>query len=211
MSDGGSDKHIKFLGKDLPRASVEKAFVSATAFFLIFNAISVPFALPKLRVFLGAPFLPSSMQAFRSVLDHVPNLSRPGLRMVDVGSGDGRLVIEASKRGFLTMGIELNPWLVFMSRMRMRFGGIKDSEIVCMNAWNSLPTLERFQPDLVTFYGRPGQGVMSRFGTLVEELSDKTGKEVIVASNKFPIPGWNIRLIAHVEDFFIYKVHSNKV
>jgi hypothetical protein len=205
-----SEKTIKFLGKEVPRSSVEKTLYLTSAFFLIFNALSVPFALPKLRGFLGAPFLPSSSKAFRAVLEHVPDLKREGLRMVDIGSGDGRLVMEASKKGMTAMGIELNPWLVFISRLRMRLGGVK-SPILCMNAWKSLPTLEQFQPDLVTFYGRPGQGVMTKFGTMVEELSDRTGKELIIASNKFPIPGWNIRLVAHVDDFFIYKLHSDKI
>lgn len=202
-------KVVKFLGKEIPRSSVETAFFSATAFFLIFNAVSIPFALPKLRTFIGAPYLPSSRTAFRSVLENVPDLQREGVKMVDIGSGDGRLVLEATKRGMNAMGIELNPWLVFVSRLRMKLAGTK-APIVCMNAWKSTPTLEKFQPDLLTFYGRPGQGVMTRFGALAEELSDRTGKELIVASNKFPIPGWNLRLIAHVEDFFIYKLHSNR-
>ena len=200
---------VNFLGREIPRSSVESALYSATAFFLIFNSLSIPFALPKLRAFVGAPYLPSSRTAFRSVLEHVPDLQREGVKMVDIGSGDGRLVLEASKRGMAAMGIELNPWLVFVSRIKMRIAGSK-APIMCMNAWKSGPTLEKFQPDLLTFYGRPGQGVMARFGSLAEELSDRTGKELIVASNKFPIPGWNVRLIAHVEDFFIYKLHSNR-
>lgn len=202
-------KVVKFLGKEIPRSSVETALYSATAFFLVFNALSIPFALPKLRVFVGAPYLPSSRTAFRSVLEHVPELQRDGVKMVDIGSGDGRLVLEASKRGMNAMGIELNPWLVFLSRLKMRIAGTK-SPIVCMNAWKSGPTLEKFEPDLLTFYGRPGQGVMNRFGALAEDLSDRTGKQLIVVSNKFPIPGWNVRLVAHVEDFFIYKLHSNR-
>lgn len=32
-------------------------------------------------------------------------------RAVDLGSGDGRLVIEAAKLGFKADGVELNPWL----------------------------------------------------------------------------------------------------
>ncbi len=73
-----------------------------------------------------------------------------------------------------------------------------------------MPKLVSFRPDLLTFYGRPGQGVMNRFGAFAEELSDKTGREIFVASNKFPIPGWNVRLIAQIEDFYVYKLHSNR-
>ena len=31
--------------------------------------------------------------------------------MVDLGSGDGRLVIAAAEAGFTGTGVELNPWL----------------------------------------------------------------------------------------------------
>ena len=105
-------KTIRVLGKEIARSSIEKALYSATAFLVIFNAVTVPFALPKMRVFVGAPFVPSSTSAFRAVLEHVPELRREGLRMVDVGSGDGRLVLEASKQGMQAMGVEMNPWLV---------------------------------------------------------------------------------------------------
>ena len=203
-------KSVRFLGKDIPRSSVEKALYSATAFLIVFNAITVPFALPKMRAFLGAPFLPSSTSAFKAVLEHVPELRRGGLRMVDVGSGDGRLVLAAGRQGMQAMGIEMNPWLVLGSRLRMVLNRSK-SQILWANAWKTAPQLEKFRPDLITFYGRPGQGVMNRFGALAEEVSDRTGKELIVASNKFPIPGWNVRLIAHVHDFYIYKLHSNAV
>ena len=36
--------------------------------------------------------------------------------IVDLGSGDGRIVIEAAKRGIPAEGVELNPWLVLYSR-----------------------------------------------------------------------------------------------
>lgn len=204
-----SPKVVRFMGKEIPRSSVETALYSATGFLLIFNTLAIPFALPKLRSFLGAPYLPSSSRAFSVVLEHLPELQRAGLKMVDVGSGDGRLVLEASKRGIKAMGIELNPWLVFASRLRLRWNR-SDSSILCGNAWKSARQLEKFQPDFVTFYGRPGQGVMNQFGSFVEEISDRTGKEIIVASNKFPIPGWNVRLIAQIEDFYVYKLHSNR-
>ncbi|XP_069586510.1 ATP synthase subunit C lysine N-methyltransferase isoform X3 [Ranitomeya imitator] len=35
---------------------------------------------------------------------------------VDIGSGDGRIVIAAAKKGFQAVGYELNPWLVWYSR-----------------------------------------------------------------------------------------------
>ena len=36
--------------------------------------------------------------------------------LVDIGSGDGRLVVEAARMGFRATGVELNRWLVYYSR-----------------------------------------------------------------------------------------------
>jgi hypothetical protein len=36
---------------------------------------------------------------------------------VDLGSGDGRIVLAAGKHGFHGVGYELNPWLVLYSRL----------------------------------------------------------------------------------------------
>ena len=36
--------------------------------------------------------------------------------MLDIGSGDGRLVVEAARMGFRATGVELNRWLVYYSR-----------------------------------------------------------------------------------------------
>lgn len=205
--DSPAKATVRFMGKEIPRSSVETALYSTTAFFVIFNAISIPFALPKLRAFLGAPYLPSSTRSFRAVLDNIPELSQTGLKMVDIGSGDGRLVLEASRRGYKAMGIELNPWLVLGSRLRLATSG---SKIIWANAWKSVDALNNFAPDVLTFYGRPGQSVMTKFGHLAEQVSDESGKDMLIVSNKFPIPGWNLRLIAHIEDFYVYKLHSNR-
>lgn len=203
-------KPIRIMGKEIPRSSVEKALYCTGAFLIVFNAFSIPFALPKLRAFLGAPYLPSSSSAFRKVIENVSELQRPGLKLVDIGSGDGRLLVEASRKGMKSMGIEMNPWLVLGSRLRLVLAKANsNSSILWGNAWKSLNPLSRFEPDVVVFYGRTGQGLMSKLGQLSEDISDRTGKDLIVISNKFQIPGWNIRLIAHVDEFFVYRLHSN--
>jgi hypothetical protein len=145
------------------------------------------------------------------VLETVGDLQRPGLKLVDIGSGDGRLLLEASRRGMKTLGVEMNPWLVLGSRLRLGWKRTSDSSVLWGNAWTNVKTLSEFEPDVVTFYGRTGQGLMARLGTLAEDLSDQTGKDLIVVSNKFQIPGWNLRLVASVDEFFVYKLHSNRI
>jgi hypothetical protein len=46
--------------------------------------------------------------------------------VMDLGSGDGRTVIAAAKRGARAMGVEFNPDLVVLSRHRAREAGVAD-------------------------------------------------------------------------------------
>ena len=133
-------ENIQIFGTSVPRKSIEKAMYSAGVFFVVFNTLMVPFALPKLRKYVGAPFLPSSRSAFKSLFEHIPELARPNLRMVDVGSGDGRLLLEASLVAKTTgLGIEMNPYLVFLSRLRLRG---TPNQIIWGNAWEQWPSTD---------------------------------------------------------------------
>lgn len=52
--------------------------------------------------------------------------TRPGDRLIDLGSGDGRLVIEAARRyGVPGLGVDLDPNLVALSRERARVAGVE--------------------------------------------------------------------------------------
>ena len=50
----------------------------------------------------------------------------PGDYLIDLGSGDGRIVIAAAKRGARALGIEYNPDLVKFSRARAQKEGVSD-------------------------------------------------------------------------------------
>jgi hypothetical protein len=209
-TDVETRRMVRLFGKEIPRSSVETALFTSVGFFVVFNALAIPFALPKIGKFLGAPYLPSSRASFRAVLENLPgNLNPASTRLVDIGSGDGRLVEEAARFGMKSVGIELNPWLVFASKFRL-WKQRKNGEIWWKNAWEAKNDLITLSPDIIVFYGRPGQGVMTKFGNLAEEISDETGKSIFVVSNKFPIPNWQLRQIALVDEFIVYKLHSNK-
>ena len=52
---------------------------------------------------------------------------KPEDRLVDLGSGDGRTVITAAKRGATAHGIEYNPKMVELSRQAAKAEGVADS------------------------------------------------------------------------------------
>lgn len=101
---------------------------------LLVFLIVVPFGFVLLY---GAPYLPTRKQQARDALDML-NL-KEGDIFVDLGSGDGAVLIEAARRGLVCYGYELNPFVWAVSRIRTRKFG-KQITIYCKNFWNiSLP------------------------------------------------------------------------
>lgn len=64
-------------------------------------------------VLFGAPYLPTLSRQQQQALDLL-NL-RPGQTLVELGSGDGRMLKAAAERGIYAIGYELNPLLVVYS------------------------------------------------------------------------------------------------
>ena len=61
----------------------------------------------------GAPYLPTLKPQIETALDLLD--LQPGDTMLELGSGDGRVLRAAAKRGWRVVGYELNPLLVLFS------------------------------------------------------------------------------------------------
>jgi SAM-dependent methyltransferase len=66
-----------------------------------------------LAVFIGAPYVPILRRDYGPLLDLVE--LKPGQTLIDLGSGDGRLLREVAKRGVHAIGYEINPVLYLIS------------------------------------------------------------------------------------------------
>lgn len=85
---------------------------------ILILVVSVVVLLFSFVVLFGAPYVPTlrdNMMAAFDLLD-----LRPGETLIEVGSGDGRMLLEAARRGYHAVGYELNPLLVILSRWRTR-------------------------------------------------------------------------------------------
>ena len=70
-------------------------------------------------VFRGAPYLPSKSRYAKLALTKLYRL-RPDDVLVDLGSGDGLILRLASRLGARSIGYELNPVLVLISKLLAR-------------------------------------------------------------------------------------------
>ena len=116
--------------------------------------------------------------------------------MVDLGSGDGRLVIACARAGANVIGLELNPFLVWLSRLLVRQARVQERAMVRrVNFWHQ--DLSNFS--LVLVFGVGGRMMQELEAKLQQEL--KVGSRVV--SNGFQLPTWP--LAARDGSLYLYR------
>ena len=127
-------------------------------------------------VLFGAPYVPSKKLHIEAGLDLL-NL-RKGQTLVELGSGDGRVLRQAAKRGINCVGYELNPILYLISLVYC-YKYRKNIQIKLRNYW------------LADLTGADGVFVFLA-GTYMKKLDKKMlglKKPVKLVSVGFTIPG----------------------
>lgn len=106
---------------------------------------------------------------------------KPGMKVAELGSGDGRIVMAFAKAGAEVDGYEINPLLSFWSRHQISKNKISNARIYTKSFWSA--DLSAY--DVVIVFGMTH--IMNRLRVKFErEL--KPG--AIVLSNIFEIPDW---------------------
>ncbi|XP_043920842.1 ATP synthase subunit C lysine N-methyltransferase [Protopterus annectens] len=141
-------------------------------------AVAMPFVAPALRK-LCLPFVPATPVQVGNVMKMLR--ARTG-SVVDIGSGDGRIVIAAAKQGFQAAGYELNPWLVWYSRYWAWREGVRhNAKFYISDLWK----VSFAEYNNVVVFGVP-QMMPELEKKLQKELAD--GSQVIAC--RFPFPHW---------------------
>jgi ubiquinone/menaquinone biosynthesis C-methylase UbiE len=143
-----------------------------------------------------APFVPSSEFVVEKMLELV-NL-KPGEKLFDLGSGDGRIIIMAAKKyNVSAVGIELREDLVEQSRQKIKENHLED--VVKVIHGNFLE-VDLSTADAVTMYLTTGGNTQVK-PKLEKEL--KAGARIV--SHDFEIPGWvpaKIEKIAEEQEYW---------
>ncbi|KAJ3650933.1 hypothetical protein Zmor_017008 [Zophobas morio] len=77
------------------------------------SVVCASFVSPAFRKFC-LPYIPATKNQVDNI---VVALAGRGGSLLDLGSGDGRIVLEAARRDFVAHGVELNLWLVLYSKL----------------------------------------------------------------------------------------------
>ncbi len=84
-------------------------------FFIVVFVLILTFGGVILR---GAPYLPTLDAQAQAALDLLQ--LKPGQTLLELGSGDGKVLVAAAQAGLNVVGVELNPFLVIVSWLRTR-------------------------------------------------------------------------------------------
>lgn len=155
--------------------------------WLILILIFVSFGL---IVAVGAPFVPTRQADLKKLFGHLK--LRKGSRVVDLGSGDGRVLVLAQKHGYKAAGYELNPILALISKLRLKKD--KTSMVKVQSYWSA----DISKADMVFVFS--AQPFMNR---LIKKLENELKPGAYVVSYAFSFPSRKID--EKFEAFNIYR------
>ena len=142
-------------------------------------------------ILFGAPFLPTLKARTNEALDLLD--LQPGQTLLELGSGDGRILRAAAERGIYSIGYELNPFLVWWSMAR----NLKYRRFITVrwaNYWrHPLPLTD----GIYVFLLKP---FMEKLHT---KITQEITRPVKVVSFGFEIPGKKPRRQRH--GLFLYE------
>lgn len=165
--------------------------------FLLLQLLMAGFFLFLCLAFVtGGPFVPSNKKSVEAMVNlaHI----QKGQTIYDVGSGDGRVLFESAKHGAKTYGIEINPYLVWYTRILAFFGHYRGNvTVVWRNLWNT----DISRADVVFVYLIPW-----KMDVLAEKLKKELKPGSLVISNSFIFPGWKILRKDTVHHVYAFKI-----
>ncbi|CAG5897648.1 unnamed protein product [Menidia menidia] len=134
----------------------------------------------KVPLRLQVPYIPASKAQVNNVMTLLRG--RKG-GLVDLGSGDGRIVLEAHQHGFSpAVGYELNPWLVQLARFHAwRAGHHEKVSYRREDLWK----VDLTKCKNITVFLAP-----SVLSLLQEKLQAELPEDALVVAGRFPFPDW---------------------
>ncbi len=129
-------------------------------------------------IFLELPYVATKRHKIDTIIKFAA--IKEGETIVDLGSGDGRLLIASVAKGANAIGYEINPFLIGITLVHAKIKGLADKiSVYKSNLWRA----DLAVADIVFVYGR--KKTMQKFQDFVYK-NCKKGTRVVVNTNPFP-------------------------
>ncbi len=160
--------------------------VAFALFFFVFILIIVVqmfFSLMTMGFFMGPFYAATDKERLNNIL-FLAKLKQSD-HLIDLGAGDGRIVVAAAKTGARATGIEINP--IYYCRARRALAQHKltppQAKIILGDFW---------QHDLSPYSVVVVYGISYMMGRLARKLARELKPGTRVISTYFKLPGWKI-------------------
>ena len=144
--------------------------------------------------FFGAPYVPSRRRDVRRMFDELVPISSDDV-VLDIGSGDGIVLREVSRRGARAIGYEIHPFFFILSKI-LSFGDSRVN-VRLVNAWTT-----QFPNDVTVLYafsvGRDGV----KLARTVQKEVERLGRPLKLVCYGNALPG--IVPAESFEAYFLY-------
>ncbi len=125
----------------------------------------------------GAPFYPTTQNDIKTIFKFLK--FKPNDTFIDLGSGDGRIIISAAQHGLKSIGYELNPFLIRRSQEQIKKLKLsKLAKIEPKNFWKA----NFNQADIICIYQYP------KYNKKLELIFKKINHPITVIINDYPFP-----------------------
>ena len=159
---------------------------------IILTLILLFFIFMLVQFFWGAPFEPTKNKKVLRMIKLAGNLK--GKKAVDIGSGDGRIVLALASAGAESHGIEINPYLFIYSKLKIFFSKSR-GEVHFKSFWEE--NLGKY--DVI---------ILFQIDYIMKKLEDKIKREckkgTVIISNHWKFP--SLKLKKHEDDIYVYGV-----
>jgi len=132
-----------------------------------------------LSVFLGAPYVPTKKSDLKLAFEKLYKIKSSDL-LVDIGSGGGVVLREASRRGAKALGYEINPFLFLVSYFLSRNN--KKIKVKLANYWKT-----KLPEEVTVIYVFSVDRDMEKIKTWVQNESNRLNKQLNLISLGFDI------------------------
>lgn len=150
-----------------------------------------------LTALTGAPYVPTQRKEIQQAFDELRPLTTEDT-VLDIGSGDGVVLGEVAGRGARAVGYELNFFLVWISRWRLRQYGSK-VQVVLKNLWSA-----PFPDDVTLVYTFGESRDIAKMYRKVEQEAARLGRPLELLSYGFAVPG--VECTRQHRAHFLYQV-----